>query len=140
MEHDILKPLMAMIFLTMAVWLYMYVLRLTYMIKHRVPPQALATPEQKYSVLPAYINYPAYNLSNLFELPVIFYGQCLLVLILDIQSEMIMICSWLFVIFRVIHSLVHCSYNHVKHRFLAYAISSIALWMMSILLLSKIIL
>lgn len=139
MEQDILKPFMAMIFLTMAIWLYMYILRLMYMIKHKVSPQALATPEKKYTILPPHINYPAYNLSNLFELPVIFYGQCLLILILDIQSEMIMICSWTFVIFRIIHSFIHCSYNLVKHRFLAYAISSIALWTMSVLLLNEII-
>lgn len=139
MEHEILKPLIAMIFLTMLVWLYMYILRLTYMAKNKISPQAMATPEKKYTILPAHINYPAYNLSNLFELPIIFYVQCLLVLILDIQSETIMICSWIFVIFRIIHSFIHCSYNLVKHRFLAYAISSIALWIMSIILLDKII-
>jgi len=31
---------------------------------------------------------------------------------------------------RAVHSFIHCSYNNVMHRFLAYLASSLALWIM----------
>ena len=34
------------------------------------------------------------------------------------------------VAFRAIHSLVHCTYNRVMHRFSAYLVAALALWAM----------
>lgn len=140
MRHELLTPLILMIVLTAIVWLYMYILRLGFMFKHKINPQDLATPHQKYAILPERINYPAYNLSNLFELPVLFYILCVLVIYLDISSQSILVYSWIFVIFRIFHSLIHCTYNTVKHRFVAYAMSSIALWLMLITVIGQVFL
>lgn len=128
LQHAVIIPLLMMLILTALVWMYMYILRLGYMFRHKIEPQQLVTPDKKYIVLPEKINFPAYNLSNLFELPVLFYVLCLLVMFMDIQSIAVITFSWIFVIFRVLHSLVHCTYNRVTHRFLAYLIASIALW------------
>lgn len=128
LQHAVIIPLLMMLLLTALVWMYMYILRLGYMFRHKIEPEQLVTPDKKYIVLPEKINFPAYNLSNLFELPVLFYVLCLLVMFMDIQSIAVITFSWIFVIFRVLHSLVHCTYNRVTHRFLAYLIASIALW------------
>ena len=73
------------------------------------------------------------NLRNLFELPVLFYALCLLLMqqglaqpveVLDVQL------AWAFVGFRALHSLVQCTVNIVNARFAFYALSSIALWVM----------
>ena len=32
--------------------------------------------------------------------------------------------------FRVAHSLVYCTYNRVEHRFAAYLLSALALWLL----------
>ena len=37
-----------------------------------------------------------------------------------------------FVTFRVVHSLIHCGYNKVEHRFAAYMLAAIGLWVMVI--------
>ncbi len=37
-----------------------------------------------------------------------------------------------FVAFRVVDSLIHCSYNKVEHRFAAYILAAVALWAMVI--------
>ncbi len=31
---------------------------------------------------------------------------------------------------RYLHSAIHCTYNHVMHRFAAYAVASLFLWIM----------
>jgi len=33
-------------------------------------------------------------------------------------------------VFRVLHSLIHCTYNKIVHRFNAYLASSLVLWAM----------
>jgi hypothetical protein len=73
---------------------------------------------------------PAENFSNLFELPVLFYLACLTLYSLKLVDTVYLLLASGFVVFRVIHSLVHCSYNRVMHRFSAYMISAILLWAM----------
>jgi len=41
--------------------------------------------------------------------------------------------AWAYVALRVVHSLIHITYNHVLHRFLAFASSNfvlLALWIL----------
>jgi hypothetical protein len=38
--------------------------------------------------------------------------------------------AWWFLAFRVLHSVIHCTYNKVLHRFAAYFVSALALWAM----------
>jgi hypothetical protein len=40
--------------------------------------------------------------------------------------------AWVFVAFRALHSLVHCTFNLVLLRFSLYAISTVALWFMAV--------
>ncbi len=38
--------------------------------------------------------------------------------------------AWIFVVFRVLHSAVHCTFNHVMLRFYLYLIATLAVWFM----------
>ena len=76
-QADILAPFAAMLLLTVLVWLYMYVRRLSWMFANGIDPQRLASPEGKAATLPEAIERPANNLKNLFEMPVLFYAVCL---------------------------------------------------------------
>jgi hypothetical protein len=39
-------------------------------------------------------------------------------------------CAFGFLAFRIAHSTIHCTYNHVMHRFAVYAVASVFLWIM----------
>lgn len=68
------------------------------------------------------------NLKNQFELPVLFYGVCLLVILEGQASKTIVISAWVFVIFRIFHSIVHCTNNKIfPNRFGTFLISALAL-------------
>ena len=67
------------------------------------------------------------NLKNLFELPVLFYVAALLSMVLMIQDPFLVQLAWGYVALRYVHSFVHCTYNRVMHRFMAYAASCIVL-------------
>ncbi len=127
---EIFKPFTAMLVLTFAVWLYMYVNRIRYMLSHRIHAQKMTTPDRAMALLPDDINYAAYNLRNLAEVPVAFYALCLMLFVTDQVDAVYVVAAWLFFVFRALHSLVHCTFNRVILRFGLYMLSALALWFM----------
>lgn len=135
----LLMPLMSMVALTLLVWLYMYFVRLSYILKHNINADDLHSPEALRLKIPVHVNKSANNLSNLFELPVLFYVLCIIALLLQISSLWLLYSAWGFVIFRTLHSIIHCTYNKVMHRFVAYLFGSLCLWTMVIIILDHIV-
>ena len=64
------------------------------------------------------------NFSNLFEVPVLFYVLGIILLVLEINNSLMVTLGWAFVIFRIIHSVIHITYNNPIHRFVAFLVSS----------------
>ena len=124
----LLIPLLVQVFLTFAVWAYMYIGRFSEMSRKKTDPQDLATRAQVPQKLPDSAA-SADNLKNLFELPILFYTAILLALTLMIQDALLVQLAWVFVVLRIIHSLIHCSYNRVIHRFVSYLGSCIVLFL-----------
>ncbi len=127
-QSEILAPFAAMLLLTVAVWLYMYVRRLSYMFANGIDPQRLASPAGKNALLPDAVQYPANNLANLFEMPVLFYAVVLAIYATTSVDATYVQLAWAFVVLRALHSLVHCTFNHVKTRFTFYLLSCLALF------------
>lgn len=70
--------------------------------------------------VPEVVTKTTRNFNNQFEIPLLFYVVCTLYLIFGIESDIAVVFAWLFVVFRVIHSYIHITYNHVIHRLLAF--------------------
>ena len=138
MPANILNPLVAMMVLTFVVWVFMYARRLGYMVRHDIDPQEVNTPQKMAQRLPEAVEAPSNNLKNLFELPVLFYVICLTLLHLGWVSHTDVTAAWLFVGLRAAHSLVHCTVNIVKVRFVFYLASSLVLWFMLAMLLRRV--
>lgn len=124
-----LLPMIAMVVLTFAVWVCMYITRISEIGRKNLDPQDLDTQARAMALLTE-SSAPASNFRNLFELPVLFYAAVLLTLILLIQDTWLIALSWAFVLLRGIHSFIHCTYNNVRHRFTAYVASSFVLFLM----------
>lgn len=127
---QILWPFLSMMLLTMLVWMYMYVLRLGHIAKARIDPQELTTAYRAAKHFPEHIAYPADNLRNLFEMPVLFYALCVYLYVTATVDSLTVVLAWTFVALRAVHSAIHCTINRVHWRFIAYMLSSIALWVM----------
>jgi hypothetical protein len=63
-------------------------------------------------------------------MPVLFFLAVVLSLVLLIQDDMLVTLAWTFVFLRGIHSLIHCTYNRVPHRFAVYIASCLTLMLM----------
>lgn len=71
------------------------------------------------------------SLKNQFEMPVLFYALCLAFIAVGETTQCLIIAAWVFVVFRVLHALVHCTKNTIfPTRFFVFFVSGIALTVM----------
>ena len=136
--NPILLPLLAMVFLTFVVWIYLYALRIPEIKRLGIDPDELQDRAESHKLLTV-SGAASNNLKNLFEIPILFYLAAMIAMLLLIQDDLLVLLAWGFVILRVVHSAIHCSYNRVMHRFIAYLISCLFLMFMWIRLASYIL-
>ncbi|MFZ6748877.1 MAPEG family protein [Undibacterium sp. Ren11W] len=90
--------------------------------------------------VPAYVSISNRNYMNLLELPVLFYVVCLMLYMTQLETQMslssstrMLALAWTYVGLRVVHSIIHLSYNAVMHRLTAFALSNVVLIILWIL-------
>jgi len=118
-----------MVAITAVVWLRLYFERVGEMRSRGIAAQAIATSREAGKRL--HNTNAADNFSNLFEIPVLFYVLCILAFAANAVTPLLVAGAWAFVALRAIHSLIHCTYNRVMHRFPVYLLSTLilfALW------------
>ncbi|WP_447939828.1 MAPEG family protein [Pseudoxanthomonas mexicana] len=121
----ILWSAVAMAGLTFLVWVRLYQLRLGEMARKRIDAQDLANAADSVRLLVD--TRASDNFRNLFELPVLFYAGVLLAAQLGVSDAVSLALAWAFVGLRTVHSLVHCTWNHVMTRFVVYALATLVL-------------
>ena len=131
-QTAIFGPFFAMIFLTLAVWIYMYIRRIAFISRSGAAPKELAKPGKLAEISPPSVSNPSDNLKNLFEIPVIFYAIVLYLFAMKQVDALYVDAAWVFVVFRAMHSAVHCTINIVMLRFYLYAIATVAVWFIAI--------
>ncbi len=131
-QSAIFGPFFATMFLTLLVWLYMYIRRIELIQTTKMSPSDLAIPGELARRSPASVSNPSDNLKNLFEIPVLFYALVLYLFMTQQVDDIFLAAAWVFVAFRVLHSIVHCTFNHVLLRFYLYLIATLAVWFMLI--------
>ncbi len=85
--------------------------------------------------VPPEVSLPNRNYMNLLEAPVLFYVVGFVYYLNNAMLTWFVPLAWAFVALRVIHSVIHLSYNNVHHRLAAFASSNIvlvALWVMAL--------
>jgi len=130
MPTDLALPMLGMMVLTLLVWVVMFIQRVSFAQSNRLDIEQFKTPADVQALVPAEVSGASNNFKNLFELPVIFYGLCLYLMESGPVDSFYTNCAWAFLALRCLHSLIHCSYNRVAHRFGVYILSSLVLWVM----------
>lgn len=96
----------------------MLYVRTTEMQEKRVHPQAVSTSIQMAAKLQNV--QAADNFRNLFETPVLFYSLAAVAIATGYVPAWLALGAWCYVALRVVHSFIHCTYNRVIHRFVAF--------------------
>jgi hypothetical protein len=115
--------------LTLVVWVYMYSRRIPFLQKSRTNLNTLTAVELA-RISPPVVSNPSDNLKNLFELPTLYYAVALFLFVTNQVDATYLIAAWVFAVFRILHSAMHCTANVVIVRFWLYCVSALALWFM----------
>ena len=131
-QTAIFGPFFATMFLTLLVWVYMYIRRIAFITGSKLNPKELAAPGALARLSPPEVSNPSDNLKNLFEIPVLFYALALYLFVTKQVDATYVTAAWVFVGFRALHSAVHCTFNLVLLRFYLYLFATLAVWFMGI--------
>jgi hypothetical protein len=129
-QTAIFGPFFAMLGLTLLVWIYLYARRIPFILS--LGDVDLSVPGEFARLSPASVSNPSDNFENLFELPVLFYALSLYLFATSQVDGAYVVAAWIFVVFRALHSAVHCTFNLVTLRFYLYLASCLALGYMGI--------
>ena len=130
-QTAIFAPFFAMFTLTLIVWVYMYIRRISFILKNNIPPDQMG-PLEFARISPPEVSNPSDNLKNLFEIPILFYTLTLYLFTTQQVDPIYLIAAWVFVAFRILHSAMHCTLNIVMVRFYLYLFSTLSLWFMAL--------
>ena len=127
----ILYPLFVLVAWTMVVLCLIPVVRV-----RSVRQREISADDFKYgesAKVPGYVSLPNRNYMNLLELPMLFYVVCIVLYVTVGASYVAIVVAWLYVVLRIVHSLVHLTYNKVLHRLTAFTLSNVALGVLWVL-------
>ncbi|HVA77514.1 MAG TPA: MAPEG family protein [Candidatus Binataceae bacterium] len=130
-QTAIFGPVFAMMLLTLVVWVYMYIRRISFISANTFNRQELS-PLVFAQLAPPAVSNPSDNLKNLFEIPVLFYVLALYLFAVKQVDALSVDAAWIFVAFRVMHSAVHCTFNLIMLRFYLYLVATVAVWFIAI--------
>lgn len=123
--HTISLACVALALLTSLVAMRMLIVRVGEMRQRRIHPQQIATSAQAAERLQSI--QVSDNYRNLFEMPVMFYALCALLLATGSATAFSAAGAWLYVLLRCVHSVIQCTYNRVMHRFAVFGTSFVVL-------------
>jgi hypothetical protein len=70
------------------------------------------------------------NFADLLEMPVLFYVICLMLYVSNRVDELFLYLAWIYVGLRALHSLVHLTYDNMRHRMALFALSNLVVIVM----------
>jgi hypothetical protein len=122
-DHGMIAPVVALVIWSMIMLVWLYATRIPAMSAAKVKPGE-ATKSQIEALPSANVDN---NYNHLMEQPTLFYAICFALHLMDQATDLNVGLAWLYVVIRVIHSLVQATMNVILIRFSIFMIGSIVL-------------
>ena len=126
-DPTILYPLLALVTWTFVMWVWLYVTRIPAIQKANVDMEELRQTGSPL-VLPADVSRVADNYNHLHEQPTLFYALTLAAAVMGIADPISTGIAWLYVMIRIVHSLIQATKNVIFVRFCVFALASVVLF------------
>lgn len=127
MHSPILDAVVALVVWSLVMWAWMYATRLPAMFAMKMKPDSNAPRGEQMNLLPADVRWKADNYNHLMEQPTIFYAITITLALMSAGDGINAALAWVYVILRVLHSLVQALGNKIEVRFALFFLSSLAL-------------
>ena len=134
MHAQILQPVAILILWSLVMWLWMYAVRIPAMQRARFDAATAVggTGKDLDPLLPAAVQWKAHNYNHLMEQPTLFYAVALLLALAGAGDGLNATLAWIYVGFRIVHSLVQATVNRVLVRFTLHVLGTIPLIMLAV--------
>lgn len=119
-------PILALIGWTFVMWVWLYATRIPAMRAAKIDPQKVVDSGGKLE-LPPKVTRVADNYNHLHEQPTVFYALAIVTEIVGAADTISVQLAWLYVLLRVLHSLVQATANIVIIRWAVFNIATLVL-------------
>lgn len=131
MSHFLL-PTITLVLWTFVVWTVLYVRRLPAMTSMRKDAQDFIREPELMQQLPDRARWAADNYNHLHEQPTLFYAVTIVLFVTGQTNTLNLTLAWIYVVLRVVHSLVQVTTNRVLVRFGLFAVGSVVLFLLAL--------
>jgi hypothetical protein len=122
-----LLPVLVLVAWTLVMWFWMYATRIPAMQRAGVDPQEAVYPGYLGTRLSGAVRSVADNYNHLHEQPTIFYALMFFAALTGGGDGFALRLAWIYVVARIVHSLIQATVNRVVWRFTVFAIGSLTL-------------
>ncbi len=128
-----LQPIIVLIIWTLIMLIWLYAKRIPAMQKAKVKPDDYKISVQKKdNPLSLDAVAVADNYNHLHESPTLFYAMALTIHVAGINNAVLTTLAWVYVAFRIIHSLIQANQGKVIVRFTFFILSALVLILMAV--------
>lgn len=124
--HGMIAPVLALVAWTFVMWLWLYATRVPAMRRANVDLEELRRTGAALT-LPAEVSRVADNYNHLHEQPTIFYALALAAHLAGTADAVSVGIAWLYVLLRVVHSLIQATVNIIPLRFTVFSLGTLVL-------------
>ena len=119
-QISILMPILILIIWNFLIFLFLATSR--FFLLRKKHPQTAAHTKDLRGLLPLWTERLADNYNHLFEQPVAFYALVVTIAIINSFDLFLVQLAWIFVVLRVVHSMVQITFNFVPLRFFLFCL------------------
>ena len=127
MSTAILGPVVALALWSLVMWAWLYATRIPAILRNKIELRPTMTKAELNAQIPASVQWKADNYNHLMEQPTLFYAVALALAILGDGGGLNLALAWVYVGFRILHSLVQALVNIIKLRFAIFMAASLVL-------------
>src|SRR5688572_19665374 len=134
MNSAILQPVVTLVAWTVIMMFWLFLVRLPALRKAGIDLSKAqgSRPGLLDTLLPPNAQWPAHNYIHLMEQPTIFYAVCFALALMGQGDGLNAQIAWVYVVLRILHSVVQATINRIAIRFALFVLSSLALTMLSV--------
>ena len=128
---QMIQPIVTLVVWSLIIMCWLYATRIPAIVKMKIKMDSDAPSGEMASKLPPNVRWKADNYNHLMEQPTLFYALAFSLAILGEGTAVNVSAAWLYVILRIIHSLIQVLGNKIKWRFVVFMLSNIPLMILT---------
>ncbi len=125
--NPILLPVFVLVLWTLVMLGWLAATRLPYIASQKWGPESGERTAELGAKMPKHIQWKADNYNHLLEQPTAFYATAIASAMIGLGDGLNLYLAWAYVASRIVHSLVHATFNNVMLRFSIFLFGSVCL-------------